>query len=105
MDAVSTVSHSKATKLTSTSRYCAIRGLDDEDTIRKIDARLLHNFFFWLLSYRKKTLRAKGTLETYWKVFCLVRERKVGSELDKLIIRQTQGVSSPRGSGMQTPGC
>ncbi|EKG09599.1 hypothetical protein MPH_13344 [Macrophomina phaseolina MS6] len=73
-------------------RYCAIRGLDDEATIKNIDTRLLHNFFFWLLSYRKTTLRAKGTLETYWKVFCLVRERKVGFKLDKLIIRQTQGV-------------
>lgn len=100
MDAVSAVPHSKATKLTSADRYCAIRGLDDEVTIKKVDARLLHNFFFWLLSYRKGTLRAKGTLETYWKVFCLVRERKVGSKLDRLIIRQTQGVSSPRGSRM-----
>lgn len=105
MDAVSAISYFKTTKLTAASRYCAIRGLDDEATIKNIDTRLLHNFFFWLLSYRKTTLRAKGTLETYWKVFCLVRERKVGFKLDKLIIRQTQGVSSLRGSRMQIPGC
>ncbi|KAB2569482.1 hypothetical protein DBV05_g11844 [Lasiodiplodia theobromae] len=73
-------------------QYCTIRGLDHEVAIAEVDTRLLHNFFFWVLSYRKTTLRAKGTLETYWKVFCLVRERKVGYKLDKLVIRQMQGV-------------
>ncbi|GME38370.1 hypothetical protein MMC13_007471 [Neofusicoccum parvum] len=39
----------------------------------------LHNFFFWVLSYRKETLRAKG------------------GKLDKLIIRQMHGDSTGGG--------
>ncbi|KAF9639217.1 hypothetical protein BFW01_g11023 [Lasiodiplodia theobromae] len=73
-------------------QYCAIRTLDNEAAIEKVNIRLLHNFFVWVLNYRKTTLRAKGTLETYWKVFCLLREHKVGLKLDKLVIRQMHGV-------------
>lgn len=34
-----------------------------------------------------------STLETYWKVFCLVRERLLRRKLDKLIVLQMKDVS------------
>lgn len=79
--------------MTTKARYCETRQLHPQEAMEHVDTKRLHNFFFWVLSYRKKTLRAKGTLETYWKVFCLVRERRVGGKLDKLVVRQMHGVS------------
>lgn len=74
--------------------YCVCRKWEPRATIEAVSVKTLYNFFYWILHGRRKTLRSVGTLETYWKAFCLVRERCVGGKLDKIIVVQMKDVSN-----------
>ncbi|KAH0419558.1 hypothetical protein CcaCcLH18_14355 [Colletotrichum camelliae] len=67
---------------------------DIEDCYATISLGLLYNFFDWFLSQKvgkdgrkKRGIKKKSSLGTYWKVFRLVFERAVGDKIDQKLNR------------------
>ncbi|UQC77422.1 C2H2 finger domain-containing protein [Colletotrichum lupini] len=70
-------------------QFCAVIKRDVQQCYATISTSIMHTFFDWLLNQkvgkdgrRKRGIKKKSSLGTYWKVFRLVYERAVGDKLD-----------------------
>lgn len=67
-----------AAMLNAVDGYCDFVGKDRLQFLREIPLRSLHNFFHWLLTARRKSIREASSLQTYWNVFGLIRKKETG---------------------------
>ncbi|KAF5493187.1 hypothetical protein CGCF413_v010392 [Colletotrichum fructicola] len=77
-------------------QFCSVLKRDTEDCYATISLGLLYNFFDWFLSQKvgkdgrkKRGIKKKSSLGTYWKVFRLVLERAVGDKIDQKLNRSS----------------
>ncbi|KAF4480421.1 hypothetical protein CGGC5_v011005 [Colletotrichum fructicola Nara gc5] len=75
-------------------QYCKVIKRDVQQCYATISTRLLHTFFDWFLSQKvgkdgrkKRGIRKKSSLGTYWKVFRLVYERAICNKVDSKLNR------------------
>ncbi|KAK1837702.1 C2H2 finger domain-containing protein [Colletotrichum chrysophilum] len=80
--------------LTRSCRYCDVIKRDVQRCYATVSISLLYTFFDWFLNQKvgkdgrkKREIKKKSTLATYWKVFRLVFERAVGDKLDPKLNR------------------
>ncbi|KAK0367440.1 C2H2 finger domain-containing protein, partial [Colletotrichum limetticola] len=73
-----------------TYRFCAVIKRDVQQCYETISTRIVHTFFDWFLNQKvgkdgrkKRGIKKKSSLGTYWKVFRLVFERAVLRRLSK----------------------
>ncbi|KAE9566472.1 hypothetical protein CGMCC3_g17382 [Colletotrichum fructicola] len=75
-------------------QFCLVLKRNVADCYATISLGLLHGFFDWVLCQkvgkngrRKRGVKKKSSLGTYWKVFRLVFERAVGDKMDPKLNR------------------
>ncbi|KAL4404021.1 C2H2 finger domain-containing protein [Colletotrichum abscissum] len=80
-------------------QFCAVIKRDVQQCYATISTSIMHTFFDWLLNQkvgkdgrRKRGIKKKSSLGTYWKVFRLVYERAVGDKLDPKLNRSMHRV-------------
>jgi hypothetical protein len=96
------VSHPCPTQLTIEAnryRFCEYIKKRPEEMYNQIKKNVLHSFFHWILSQkrtekgnRKRRIKYKSTLGTYWKIFRLVYTGETGRRLDDTLNREMHKV-------------
>ncbi|KXH36374.1 C2H2 finger domain-containing protein [Colletotrichum salicis] len=75
-------------------QFCCVLKRDPKECYAKISLSLMYNFFDWVMSQKvgkngrkKRGIKKKSSLGTYWKVFRLVFERAVGEKINQKLNR------------------
>ena len=85
------------------SRFCSLVLLQDPQKCYKVlSTRQLYNFFDWILNQKvgkdgrkKRGIKKKSSLGTYWKVFRLVFERAMEEKIHPKLNRSMHRVVLP----------
>ncbi|KAK1707756.1 C2H2 finger domain protein [Colletotrichum acutatum] len=80
-------------------QFCCVLKRDPKECYAKISLGLMYNFFDWVMSQKigkngrkKRGIKKKSSLGTYWKVFRLVFERAVGEKINQKLNRSMHRV-------------